>query len=235
MITLITGSIGSGKTLHAVKHIPEYLQEYDLIFHNIEGLKQYFYWTRKASRLRKLDFSFTQWEELINFIMEYNRNSIKMLFLIDEASFYFPNSRKAFPRKDFIDFLAYSRHYGVDFLLIAQNPAQLHYQVRHLINKHIHIRRRHGTGMLNILEKEGLIYEVSNPVALRRQCTAGDILISRAFLDKRFYDAYQSQQVPVLTQQKKKIPIKIKLWIAFLGIMPFFIYLMLISTIRIFK
>lgn len=228
MLYLVTGNVGSGKTLSIVKQLPKFCKQYDLVFHNIEGLNRYFFWSREASRkLKTLDFNFSQASELIEFLLAESRKKVKTarLFIIDEAPFYFANSRKKFEEPEFINFLAYSRHYNIDILFIAQNAAMLHYQIRHLINHHTHIRRKYGTGLLTILKKEGVIYETVQPFILKKQVESGDIILERDFLDRRFFDAYQSTQAARIKKDKQQVPLKLKLTLLFLAILPFVILL----------
>lgn len=225
---LVTGNIGSGKTLSVVKELPNFCAEYDLIFHNIEGLERRFYWSAGAQRkLKTLDFNFSQANALVEFLLAESRKEVKTrrLFIIDEAPFYFSNSRKKFENEEFINFLAYSRHYNIDIIFIAQNPAMLHYQIRHLINHHTHIRRKYNTGLLTILKKEGIIYEICQPFVLKKQVESGDIIIERSYLDKRFFDAYASSQAVRMRKDKAQLPLKMKLYLVFLAILPFVILL----------
>lgn len=110
-------------------------------------------------------------------------------------------------------------------MFIAQNAAMLHYQIRHLINHHTHIRRKYGTGLLTILKKEGVIYETVQPFILKKQVESGDIILERDFLDRRFFDAYQSTQAARIKKDKQQVPLKLKLTLLFLAILPFVILL----------
>lgn len=224
MIRLITGAIGSGKTLFACSNLTNYLNEYDLIYCNIEGIQPLFFWSDTVDNLIACDIDYSS-DAMMSFIKEKSYDtSVSKLFIIDEAAFYFLNDKKQLD-KEFLKFMAYSRHYGADFVFICQEPAQLHYQLRHLVNEHIHLRRKWGTGLCTVLRKQGIIYETQNSLALREQIRSGDILSSRWFIKKKYFDAYTSALT--FKHQKYQIPlgIYVRAFIYGLPIIAFILYL----------
>lgn len=218
MITLLTGSIGSGKTLYCCSHFIDYLNTYDKIYTNIEGFHPDFYWHNSTSNITTFELDFTS-EAMQDYITQISKYGGSKLVVIDEAAFYFLNDRKQMD-KDFLKLLAYTRHYGLDIIFICQNPAQLHYQIRHLVNYHIHIRRKFNTGMQTILEKEGIIYEVQNNLFLRESVKSGDIVKKRAFIKKMYFDAYKSSAV--YTKYKTTLSLKHRFFLILLLLLPIF-------------
>lgn len=144
VITLYTGSVGSGKSYHAVEVALEWLAKGKYVLANfpITPPKRYFghwhrrHWERKLSRFRFV-MDFTP-EYLIAYSLEkgfYGRES-SCLVVIDEAGILF-NSRDwqvmGEQRKNWIKFLSQSRKFGYDFILVAQSDRMIDRQIRGLI------------------------------------------------------------------------------------------------------
>ncbi|MGF7186981.1 zona occludens toxin [Robbsia andropogonis] len=136
MITLITGTPGSGKTLRAVF---EAAREVKAGRHlKVDGIKGLALdhdlvdetWVRKW-------FDHVQPQDLI---------------IIDEVQRLWPPRSVSTKAGEDIEKLHVHRHRGVDFVLITQHPQRLDKAVRDLVGRHVHVRRLFGM-------KQAMLYE----------------------------------------------------------------------------
>lgn len=230
MITLITGNIGSGKTLYAVQQIEKNLSNYDLIFTNIEGIEPNFFWNSQNEKIKLFDILLTR-ESFIEFCFERRNNSdaISQLIVLDEAHFTFYNDRKNIDL-EFIKFLSYSRHYGIDFIFICQKPAQLHYQVRHLVNEMVYLRRKYQTGLVNIIRTENVEFD-TNTFEIHRKIKNGEATLERTFLNKKYFDAYNSANNSKIKNKSSTLTTTTKLKLVLYLMLPIFLGLALSNLI----
>lgn len=136
MISLYTGTPGSGKSLNCIKQILIALKRGKLVIANFpikftkkevkKGYdKRFFYMTNEQITI----------ESLILFALDNNMiekaKESQCLVVIDEAGGRF-NSRdfKKSDRREWIDFFSQHRKIGYDFLLVAQNDRMLDRQIR---------------------------------------------------------------------------------------------------------
>ncbi len=203
-ITLITGTPGAGKTLMALQRTlleggikdqssfsTIYAQMHDLhetnkvhrpiVVCGVEGLKPDLFIEMENA----LD-----WEQ-------YEDGT---LFLIDEAWKWFgvqDAKIKTDPR--FLN-LAEHRHRGMDFILTAQMPAQLHTHLRGLVSPHLHVSRKFNT-------KTTVQYEWPSVQANPNSVTAKTTAIEKIWMQpKPLYEVYQSATMHTM---KAKIPLKV--------------------------
>lgn len=139
MISLFSGTPGSGKSFHAVKQIRKKLMSnkkykdkvisnFNLRINNALYTEKFFY---KDNSEITIDF-------LMEYAFKYHQVGIEgqTLVVIDEAQILFnsrdwgTNSKK---RMDWIKFFSQHRHFGFDFILIAQFDRMLDRQIRCLI------------------------------------------------------------------------------------------------------
>lgn len=137
MISLYSGTPGSGKSLHMAERIFTYLWLGKPVIGN-------FFFNDKLVKCRKLDYVYLpNWEltpeKLIDFSLEYQKKhgSIKegtIKVFIDEAQLLF-NSRDYGEkgRKEWLQFFTLHRHYGIDIILACQFDRMLDRQIRCLI------------------------------------------------------------------------------------------------------
>lgn len=145
MITLYTGTPGSGKSYHAIQLILRCLGWGRLVIANFpikftkreikKGYhKRFFYWTNEEINI----------ENLILFALEKGMiekaKESQCLVVIDEAGGRF-NCRDyaKSDRRNWIDFFSQHRKVGYDFLLIAQNDRMIDRQIR----GYIEIEKKH--------------------------------------------------------------------------------------------
>lgn len=152
MISLYSGTPGSGKSFHATKDVFENLKykknvicnfPIDLI--NVQSSTfGYFYRkiTKKNPKLHNIgDFQYMTNNDLtVDFLKRYAKDhhirgkESQTVVVIDECGIMF-NSRN-FGRSDrmeWIEFLSLHRHYGYDFILISQSDRMIDRQIRAFI------------------------------------------------------------------------------------------------------
>lgn len=191
MITLITATPGSGKTLWAVKEIFARVNEADSwnIFTNIEGLK--------------LDSA----KPLKDKFEDYPPRS---LVVIDEAQkiTHFSKKYKHPVKNEFhpeVEFLQTHRHAEfLDIIYITQAPRLLHADVLDMVGMHYHLHRPMGMKMATWWLWR---FHVLNP---NTKSTKGDAEDSGTFTyPKHLFGMYKSSQGGDDSHGKIKIPMKI--------------------------
>lgn len=146
MITLVEGTIGSGKTYFVVSEL----------------IRRFFVWDNVEVTFKKFDDDFEIYTNIDGFrhgldlknaidnvggiesffSIEFQRqltNLKKHIYVIDEAQIYFP--RKYYNVKVF-NFFQYSRHMGIDVYLITQDIYSLARELQTLNEYHIKVVRR---------------------------------------------------------------------------------------------
>jgi hypothetical protein len=138
MITLYSGTPGSGKSLHAARKIQEQLLRKRGVIANSPINEDIVTKNGKKSIGR---FTYLRNDKLtVDYLKAYAKQYHKVavegqtIVVIDEAGTMF-NSREASARdrKEWLDFFAIHRHYGFDIILIAQHHMQLDRQIRYKI------------------------------------------------------------------------------------------------------
>jgi zona occludens toxin len=146
MITLYTGTPGSGKSYNACKTIYWRLKKrkYNNVIANFPintTYKSKFLKREKQYKFNGTLFHF--WDEFLNVehflefakVMHEDGKEAQTLVVWDEASLYF-NSRdwaSDKDRKDWLKFLAQHRKFGFEFIFICQDDRQLDRQIRSLV------------------------------------------------------------------------------------------------------
>lgn len=161
MNTLITGQIGSGKTYFALQHfiIPA-LRDGRFVYTNVDFGHSYIYdvWSLFSRHLNK-DVStlinvvvhtkeFLEYLKLISYSGEGSRLPHRSVVVIDEAHqiFNYLDTNRV-PRQVW-EFLAYSRHFGIELVFISQSPELLSKFVINLCNNFIHLHTLKNTTRL---------------------------------------------------------------------------------------
>lgn len=149
MLFLITGAIGSGKTLFSVEKIVEEAQKEHPrpIFTNITNFAH---------------------KELGTFSLDdpllWNSCPENSLIFIDECHQHFPNRPSGSKVPQYVDDFATSRHKAYDIYLITQHPRKLDVRIRELCQTHFHIRRIGGLKGNRITEYDGVQLDVNEPI-----------------------------------------------------------------------
>lgn len=154
MITLYSGTPGSGKSLHAARDIRERLRSRKCVvignfFVNVKNIPK-----RKGTYIFVENYRLTP-ERLLLFSRRYANHLGRRLregeivVFIDEAQLFF-NSREwqSLGRKGWMSFFTQHRHYGYDVFLMAQFDRMLDRQIRGLLEYEVKHRKINRAGKL---------------------------------------------------------------------------------------
>lgn len=154
MITLYSGTPGSGKSLHAARDIRERLRSRKCVvignfFVNVNNIPK-----RKGTYIFVENYRLTP-ERLLLFSRRYANHLGRRLregeivLFIDEAQLFF-NSREwqSLARKGWMSFFTQHRHYGYDVFLMAQFDRMLDRQIRGLLEYEVKHRKINRAGKL---------------------------------------------------------------------------------------
>ena len=184
MITLITGTPGSGKTLYAVTNMlkeilakPERPVYSDIIGLNIDGIEQ---------------------------PPEDWRDTPKgSLIIYDECQFREAYQRaRGKTRYDYILQLTTHRHDGYDIWLITQSAKFIHLDVLEVVGRHLHLDRPYGAALANVYEWESA---EKNP----KSRSAKESVRSKTLFkyNKNIFKYYSSVDVDDKTANHKKFKV----------------------------
>lgn len=149
-ITLLTGAIGSGKTLLAISKVNEWFPGRP-VYTNITGC---------VVPGWKIQEDFERWYEL-------EENAV---IVVDECQDHFPVRDGKTPVPEKCKRFERTRKRGHNVVLITQRPRQMDIHVRELVTKHYHLQRNFGLESSAVLEWERLgdpDDETSKGVALK--------------------------------------------------------------------
>ncbi len=161
MNTLISGQIGAGKTYFAIKNfiLPALVQG-RYVYTNIDfGHKWDFelsarfsvYLNKDCSSLIKSVVDTKQFLDMLR-LLAYDERGSKLpyhsLVVIDEAHQVFNYLQTNYISKQVWEFLAYSRHFGIDLVFITQSPELLSKFVINLCNNYIYVYGMKNTSRL---------------------------------------------------------------------------------------
>ena len=152
MIFVLTGGMGAGKTLNALKQVRDlqlqtgrpvcYTDRIELLGPALE-----FGW-------KKIDFK--DWEQ----------EPDGTIFLIDEAHKDLPTRSGIGAPPKYVQNLAEHRHKGYDFFLVTQHPKNLDSFVRRLVGNpgwHKHLKRRSGAPLVTVLKWDSVYENCEKP------------------------------------------------------------------------
>lgn len=194
MITLYSGTPGSGKSLHQAKDIYHWLKSghvvianFDVDVKKIKGNKGIFIY---------LEDKYLDPETLIKFsVVYFSKHKFKegaIRLYIDECQLMF-NAREwqIYGRAQWLSFFTQHRKYGYDIYLIAQFDRMIDRQIRSLIEYEVIHRKASNFGtvgaLLSIFAKGNLF------VAVNRWYPLGEKIDSEFFTaKKRYYQIYDT-------------------------------------------
>lgn len=130
------------------------------------------------------------------------------LIVIDEAWQVFraaPSGRKL---PDYLDKLAVHRHYGVDFIVISQGPAQLHVFLRALVDRHLFVRRLFRGGSTVVYEWDHCASHTATKVATKQFWRH----------DKKAFGLYASSQLHV--KGTARVPLFVPVFLLVILLLP---------------
>ncbi|WP_144153286.1 zonular occludens toxin domain-containing protein [Paraburkholderia sp. BCC1885] len=136
MMTLVTGTPGSGKTLLVVSMLEAYAKEGRRIW--VDGIRGLLVdhtavdepWMRRW------------WEHV-------GPNDV---IVVDEVQRLWPPMSVSVKPSEDIEKLHVHRHFGVDIIVITQHPNRMSKVVRDLIGRHVHVRRMFGMARAMLYE-----------------------------------------------------------------------------------
>lgn len=131
MITLITGTPGSGKTLYAVHLIFQWLKEGRKVYADIDGLNV---------------------EGVENAPEDWRTTPEGSIIIYDEAqqNEIFKKTRGTLSENQIIRDLEVHRHTGHDIVFITQSPIFMHTHIRELVGNHFHLHRPYGAKLASV-------------------------------------------------------------------------------------
>lgn len=158
MITLYSGTPGSGKSFHAAKDVIRRFRRGGGLIANFplkvpDGIKP-----KKELRVSYWDNSEITPQRLAAYALKHHKIGVEgqTLLIVDEAQVIY-NCREfgAKDRMDWVKFFSQHRKLGFDVLLIAQNDRMLDRQIRTLIEDEVKHRKLNnfgfGGGMIQLL------------------------------------------------------------------------------------
>ncbi|MDC5520027.1 zonular occludens toxin domain-containing protein [Acinetobacter baumannii] len=206
MLTLITATPGSGKTLKALSLIFDFLNEGRNVWTNIDGIKISGVRTFKHDHVNPFD-----WRKLQDgSVVIYNEAQKHPAFAKKDMLKKYPKD-KAEEIADIAWDLDYHRHNGYDIVLITQSPKLLNQQTLDFVGEHLHLRRIFGA-------KQATIFHFPEHKLNPNTKSVRDEAINKEtfIFPKHLYKFYESATVHT---HKTKIPLKflIILLVVFVG------------------
>ena len=199
MITLYSGTPGSGKSFHAAKDIYSRFHRGGGLIANFpvkvpDGINP-----KSELRLSYWDNSEFSPQRLTAYALEYHQMGVEgqTLIVLDEAQVIF-NCREygASDRKDWIKFFTQHRKLGFNILLITQNDRMLDRQIRVLIENEVKHRKLNnygfGGGLLQLLSFGSTFF-----IAIEYWYGGNKLLLSRNVFryNKRIAEIYDSYRM----------------------------------------
>lgn len=211
MITLITGTPGSGKSVYAVWHEIKTAIEKGRNVYSC-GIPKL-----RLPAIPMKDDEARSWYKTHpkknpddpDEIVELSTIEEGSLIVIDEVQRLWRPTGAGQVSPD-IAALEIHRHHGLDFVVITQHPSLLHRNVRALVGKHIHLR---ATALGNYLYEFPEWCENPQTKSARQSCVR-----SRYRLPKAAFNLYESASLHVKTS--KRLPIQYFIFFAVLLIVP---------------
>ena len=204
MITLITGSPGSGKTLYCVDKILQPLVGSTIDSTNEEGETTTYNRTIYTNIPRLLldhELIDAKWLEHLH---ENKQTGCVVVF--DEVQRAWPNRPHGSKKPAAVEYLETHRHDGIDIVLMTQNPMLLDPAVRALVGRHLHIRRLGGFGGAIVYEWDSC----SNSLNFKAAFTKTPYRYNR-----KVFKLYHSADVH--TRQNRNVPFAA--WVVLGGIL----------------
>jgi zona occludens toxin len=179
MITLITGTPGSGKTLYAVWMLQKEVRAGRRLV--VDGIRDL-----------AIEHELVDEPWLRDWYARCQQNDV---IVVDEVQRIWPPVSVSVKATEDIEKLHVHRHKGVDFVIITQHPQRLNKTIRDLVGRHVHVRRIFGM-------RQAVLYEwdhCHNPNSGFR-----DAVKTRWSYPKKVFELYTSAELH--TKPKAVIP-----------------------------
>ena len=205
MLHIISGANGAGKTLNTLRWVRDrQLKENRPVCHNgrfepVEG--------GELDGWKKIDFK------------DWQAEPDGTIFLIDEAHNDLPNRPAGSAVPDPVKMLAEHRRRGFDFYPVTQHPQNIDSFVRRLVGPpgwHRHLKRSFGADLVSVLE-----WSAVNPNCEKDGSSKTGTVTMQPF-PKEVYKWYKSAS---LHTGKKRIPVKVWVFLACVLLIPLLIWL----------
>lgn len=134
MITLITATPGSGKTLTAIQIIIDALNQGRPVYSNINGLEVY-----KFPNNHNLHPAPDDWRDT-------PEGSLVVYDECQQPHLYPSTAQRGRVEDERLTAMETHRHTGHDLIFITQAPTFVHHHIRKLVGQHIHLYRGRGIG-----------------------------------------------------------------------------------------
>jgi zona occludens toxin len=208
MIYLITGVPGSGKTLYAVSTLVQKLAGEKLTDKAGQDIKRRVCVDGIPNLVMPHELMATRDNDFVTVTKKDDTPPVGNglwnwwewckpgdVIVIDEIQRYWrPRGMGTKPPQE-IQMLETHRHYGVDFVIITQNPMLIDQNVRRLVGRHQHIRRMFGMARAVIYDWDGCSVDVHRTASAT---------ITHWGYPKDAYKLYKSSELH--TKQSQKIP-----------------------------
>jgi len=181
MITLYSGTPGSGKSLHLAREVSKYLKTYKkAVIANFPINMEH---VTKQGRRKAASFHYWKNKDLtVSRLVAYAKDNHtagkegQTLLVIDEAGIMF-NARDygTSDRTSWIEFFMTHRHYGFNIILVAQNDRLIDRQIRAFIEYDVKHRKANNfktIGLLLSLFQIPLFVAVRYWYGMRERCDA---------------------------------------------------------------
>lgn len=210
MITLYSGTPGSGKSCHqaesiifALKHGKMVIANYSINESKIKRETGIFVEVDNLSMTPKYLIHLANW-----YFKDHKFKEGAILLFIDEAQLLF-NAREwsKSDRQEWLKFFTQHRKYGFDIFLIAQNDRMLDRQIRSLIEYEVIHRKFSNFGFIGMFLS--LIYGGSSYAAVRMWYPIKERIDSQVHhIRKKYYSLYDSYKnfedsTETTTQEKR--------------------------------
>ncbi|WNC17866.1 zonular occludens toxin domain-containing protein [Brevibacillus brevis] len=197
MIWQYTGTIGSGKSYHALEQIINTLKQGKHVIANFP-LNFPAYMVRKgfADRFLYIPDKLLEDERGIAFLlkmskdMQFNKGEGNCLVVIDEAGNYFPPDQSTSPlQKYWNKFFTQSRKLGYDFILVMQDDKQINRTIRACCEYEIKHRKANNIFPFSLLPFTIFMYVTYWKQTRERLASESSIFV------KRFSDLYNTHML----------------------------------------
>jgi len=145
MLTLVTGTPGSGKTLFVVHELSKVTDR--TIYHDGIPLT--------TGKLPWIEISGRDWASVPD----------GSIVVIDEAQRIWGTRDPKKPVPPEISAMETHRHRGIDIWVITQHPKLLDHHLRRLVGRHVHLRRNNGLPSSLMLDSNEVVDDPQNPDA----------------------------------------------------------------------
>lgn len=210
-ITLITAVPGAGKTLRSIYEGIELAKDgRKVFFYGVDGIN--------CDKIKELfdvdtyklddDWTLEKWKQLPE----------KSVLIVDEAHKFLPVRQPGKPPQ-WIQDLTEIRHFGIQLILITQDPRNIDAFVRRLVGEHLHLSRKAGFAGAMVRTFQGCV-ENTDDYTQRQSSTQSPWLY-----DKKLYDVYKSASLHVIKPKlPKKMVFAFSALIFLIFLIPFLIY-----------